>query len=65
MVVEVKYGGYVLKDMNMIQDLEAEQGKKIQVVVLIVVDKRLVMKTIFYSYSQRLQMNGIPPRMGS
>ena len=34
MVVEGKYGGYVLKDMNMIQDLEVEQGKKNQVVAL-------------------------------
>ena len=63
MVILKKSGGFVLRIILITHQLMIEQGKD-QEVVLIVVVKWQVKTIIFCPYSQRLQMNGIPPRMG-
>ena len=63
MVVIIKSGGYVLRGILMNQQFTVEQTELTQEVVLIVVDTRLVKTIILSSYFQKLQMNGIPPRM--
>ena len=63
MVVIKKSGGYVQRVMTMTLELEIEP--EINLIVLSVVVEGLVKTIIFCPYSQRLHLNGIPPRMGS